>query len=174
MKDLKNLPILYLTMMGLLLAGTTAKADPLSIILGSPFQTVSPGGTVAFDATVTNNTDAVIFLNGDSSTLDALLDPSDLSDADYANFPLSLDPGESFTDPLFSVTVPIGTPAGIYAGSFEITGGGTDSASFNLGSADFNIDVTGTTAVIPEPSGLLLLISGMTGLAGTLRRRLIR
>ena len=47
MKDLKNLPILSLTMMSLLLAGTTAKADPLSTILGSPFQTISPGGTVA-------------------------------------------------------------------------------------------------------------------------------
>jgi PEP-CTERM motif len=170
MKDLKNLPILSLTMMGLLLAGTTAKADPLSIILGSPFQTVSPGGTVAFDATVTNNTEAVIFLNGDSATLDAPLDPSDLSDADYANFPLSLDPGESFSDPLFTVTVPPGTVAGIYAGSFEITGGGSDSELSNLGSVAFDIDVTGT--VVPEPSSLMLLISGMAGLAGTLRRRL--
>jgi len=172
MKDLKKLPLLSLTMMGLLLAGMTAKAEPLSIILGSPFQTVSPGGTVAFDATVTNTTEAVIFLNGDSSTLDASLEPSDLSDADYANFPPSLDPGESFSDPLFTVTVPLGTPGGIYAGSFEITGGGTNSASFNVGSADFNIDVTGTASVVPEPSSLMLLISGMAGLAGTLRRRL--
>jgi hypothetical protein len=171
MKNLKNLPILSLTMMGLLLAGTTARADLLSITLGSPFQTLSPGGTVAFDATVTNNTDAEIFLNGDSSTLDALLDPSDLSDADYASFPLSLDPGASFTDPLFTVTAPLGTSAGIYAGSFEITGGVDDSASFNLGSADFNIDVTGAAALVPEPSSLILLISGMAGLARTLRRR---
>ena len=171
MKNLKNLPLLSLTMMGLLLAGTTAKADPLSLILGSPFQTISPGGTVAFNATVTNTTGAAIFLNGDSSTLDALLDPSDLSDADYASFPLSLDPGASFTGPLFTVTVPLGTPGGIYAGSFEITGGGDGSASFSLGSADFNIDVTGTGAVVPEPSGLVLMFSGIAGLAGTLRRR---
>jgi hypothetical protein len=105
MKNLKNLPILSLTMMGLLLASTTAKADPLSLILGSPFQTISPGGTVAFDATVTNNTGDVVYLNGDSATLDALLDPSDLSDADYdSNFPLMLDPGGSVTNPLFTVT----------------------------------------------------------------------
>jgi type 1 fimbria pilin len=172
MKNLINLPILSLMIVGFLLAGTAAKADLVSFTISSPFQSTGSGGTVTFDATVTNNTNQVIYLNGDTWTLDALLNPSDLSDADYnIYFPLFLTPGESVTNPLFTVTVPPGTLSGIYAGSFEITGGSAGSDQSDLGSADFNVAVTGT--VVPEPPTVVLLLSGLAGLGRTLRRRRI-
>ena len=175
MKRLRSLPVPALTIAVCLLTSAAAKADPITFTLSDPFQSIAPGATVTFEATVTNNTHHTIYLNGDNSTLDADLDPSDLSDADYdVDFPLSLAADESVTAPLFTVTIPLGTPFDTYAGSFEITGGRDSSDQFDLGSADFDIEVTGSGTVVPEPSSLVLLTSGIAVLAAGLHRRLIQ
>jgi hypothetical protein len=61
---------------------------------------------------------------------------------------------------------------GHYAGSFAILGGSDVGAGDLLGSANFNVDVIG--GAVPEPSNLVLLLSGLVGLGTTLRRRLTR
>jgi hypothetical protein len=135
----------------LLLTARAAKADLLTLALSSPFQT-SGAGVVIFDATVTNNTAQLVFLNGDNSSVDS---PLTVDDSPYnTDFPLSLAAGASFTGELFAVDVPSGTPNDLYAGAFEITGGDGGSDQNVIATADFYVKV------IPEPSSVLLLATG--------------
>jgi PEP-CTERM motif len=164
MKSLRSLFLLPLTIVAFLVAGTAANADPLSITLDSPYQNVGPGQTVTFTATITNlDPTDTMYLNGDSFNLDA---PLSLDDSGFwNNSPFSLDPSSSSGDiELFTVSAPFDA-VGLYSGSFEILGGDPSDFTDVVGSATFNVNVT------PEPSSLLLLGSGLMGLATTVRRR---
>ncbi len=165
MKRFTNLLVFPVVVVGLLLAGASARADTITISLDSQYQS-GPGSVFTFFGTLTNTGSDTVYLNGYTPVLDAglVLDGNPF----FANAPLSLDPGQSTADiELFTITVPpYGLGSNFYAGTFEILGGGPSDDSL-LGSADFNINVT------PEPTSLVLLLTGMAGLAGALRRKLI-
>lgn len=171
MKSLRN-SLMFLTVAGLLLTGPNAKATTLSLTITQAFQAGSDGELLTFDATVTDTAaTGTVYLNSDSTTLSGplLLDDSPF----FNNFPLSMNPGDSFTGELFTVSIPLGTPQGLYPGTFEILGGGPSDFNDVIASANFNVFVT------PEPANAVLLLSGllMIGLVGfreVFHRQLIR
>jgi hypothetical protein len=138
-------------------ASAPANADTISIQLAAPFQQTGVGQTLIFDATLTNTSGATVYLNSDSASLAG---PLFLDDGPFfTNFPLSLDPGDSFTGELFDVVVPTGPSSlGLYAGTFSIIGGDPSDFTDVIASADFNVFVT------PEPASIVLLSSGIAAL----------
>jgi len=144
-----------------------AAADTLNLTLTNPLAIAVPGSTLTFDATVTaplSNT-GTVFLNGD--TLNLSLAGATLDDSPFLfNFPFSLNPGDTFTGDLFTVTIPSTIAQGLYNGSFEILGGSDFSSQDIIGSANFQVAAT------PEPSTWLLLSTGIVFVAvGVTRRR---
>ena len=173
MKRFRNLLILSLAVVSLLMVGTAAKADTLTLTLASPYQTSSISdlfsftGTIAYTAAdATNDGSVTEYLNGDSLIGDAGLT---LDDSPFlTNAPLTMNPGDSWTGLLFTATAPpYGLGSNFYTGTFSILGGPNSSAGGTLASEDFNIQVT------PEPTSFMLLGTGLMAFAGLARRKLL-
>lgn len=172
MKRFRNLLTLFLAVVGLLLVGTAAKADTLTLALDSAFQT-GPAGVFDFTGTIdytaadaTNDGGATEYLNGDSPFVSGgTLDDSPFNN----NAPLSMNPMDSTPDiDIFNVITPayIDGPASLntYTGYFTIVGGqsqaDTDPSVNVLSTVDFEIVVT------PEPPSWELLAMALMGLLG--------
>jgi hypothetical protein len=169
MKRLGSLPLLFLTIAGLVLAATVANADPLSLTFTQSSQSGVGGDTLTFDVTAINNSlTEVVNFNGDSLNINPAGNDLVTNDEFFANSPFFLNPGDSSEYEAFTVFIPDGTLPGLYTGSYQILGGDPSDFTDEVGIANFDVNVT------PEPSSLVLMLTGIAGLAGTLRRRLIR
>ncbi len=161
------LTLSMLVLTATLLLSVPAAADAINLTLSNPVQITGQGTTVTFTATVTApiTNGAPIFLNGDSFNVDA---PLTVDDSGFLfGFPLSMNPGDTFTGLLFTVNVPLTTPLGNYFGNFQILGG-SDGGALNPISLVVPFEVT----VVPEPASLMLLGTGALGLFGVVRRKL--
>ena len=153
----------------------SAHADAVTFTLTDPLGDLpATGGSLTFDATVSApaSNGAAVFLNGDSFNVDS---PATLNDSDFfANFPFFLNPGDSFTGDLFVLTAPASSTPETFQGSFTILGGSDGNASNVLGTVDFTLTVgPESVATTPEPSSIVMLGTGLLGLAGVVRRRFV-
>src|SRR5262249_46094466 len=148
----------------LVLMASTVSATPITLFFASSLLSASPGATVTFTGTVTETGGTTTFLLGDVVSVAPPLVEDDTPFLN--NFPIQLNGNQSFTDAILSVSVPLATAPGLYAGTFAILGGvGT------LASAPFAVNVTTTTAATPEPATLSLLGLGVAGLIAKRARR---
>lgn len=145
----------------------TAFADPILLTFTGPGSGVA-GTSVTLFATATNTSGADLPLDALGWTL---VSPFvDLDDsAFFTNWPLQLDaggPGLEFGPAaIFSVLIPLGTPAGLYSGNVaNLLGGGN-----LLASQTFDIEVA--SEAVPEPATNVLLAIGITVMAACRARR---
>ena len=156
-----------------LFASVAAHADTVTFTLLNPTQsTTTSGGTLSFNASVfapTTNTGSE-----DLTSLQFNINPGNAftinADPFLNTFPFTLAPGESYAGLLFTLSVPAGSLANAYTGSVDLYGGPLNT---NLGTQAFSVNVTPAVAVTPEPSSLLMLGTGLVGMAATFRRRVI-
>ena len=170
-KNARTLSMLALLVLpATLLLSSHAFADTISLSLTAPVQTGTAGSTVSFLATASapGTNGGTEFLNGDSFNVSS---PLTLDDSGFLfNFPLSLDPGDSFSGELFSFALPSDLPAGQYIGSFEILGG-ADGAFDTLSTVNFQVNVGPTVSAVPEPESLMLLAAGLPGIAFMVQKK---
>jgi hypothetical protein len=146
----------------LLLVGQSF-ADTLNLTLTNPIQTGAPNGTLIFDATVSAplSNSGILYLNGDNFNVS--LAGATIDDTGFLlNFPLSLDPNDTFTGTLFTVSLPSVLIPGVYNGFFEILGGSDPTAQNTLATVNFQINAP---APVPEPGTWILLATGLSLLA---------
>jgi hypothetical protein len=154
-----------------LLLSSRTFADTIDLSLNAPAQSGTAGSTVFFVATLSapDTNGGTVFLNGDSFDVST---PLTLDDSGFwFEFPVSLDPGDSVSGALFSVTLPSDIAAGSYTGFFAIVGGADSDAQDPLASVDFQVDVAPMASTVPEPESLMLLAAGLPGVALLMQRK---
>lgn len=164
--------ITFLFLAVFLFGSASAHADSVDFTLLNPAQSISSnGGILLFSATVSasaSNTGSE-----DLNSLEFNINPMNtfvIDESGFLNsFPLSLDPGQSYTGTLFGLLVPVDSASGMYGGSVVLDGGTANNA---LGTQTFSVNVTSSAAPTPEPSSFLLLGTGVIAMATSFRLRL--
>jgi hypothetical protein len=132
----------------------------------------APGGSVTFNATLTNSGTDTIWLNGDSSGVSA--SGLTIDDTPYLNnFPLFLIGGDAATANLFTVNIDPSVAPGNYFGSFTIVGGADAFAQDILATQNFEVTLPAVSSV-PEPDNFPLIIGLGFGMATIVGLRLCK
>lgn len=141
-----------------------AHADTVTLTLASPTEAGIAGETITYSATISapSTNSAAVYLNNETVDFNSL--PGATSDGTdlFLNFPFSLNPGDSASGDLFTVTLPADAAFGSYTGDFILQGGGDFSAEGTLDTVPFTLDV----GPVPEPSTWMLMGSGLLAVFG--------
>jgi hypothetical protein len=137
------------------LFATSAHAQ-LTVNLLLPSQSGPHGGTVTYDATLTNSGGGALDITGSSFTIIGAPAGLNLDDSPlFGNFPATFMAGDSFTAALFNLFIGDAAtiPAGTYFGDFtvETTAGNTTQ--------NWQLTVVPASSA-PEPTSLVLLLTG--------------
>jgi hypothetical protein len=154
----------------LLMAAPVCHGAVLNVAFVPDTLSGNPGDVLQFFGTLTNTTNAEVFINDDSFTfaIPGAVDASPFLN----NAPLSLGPlGSAGPFEFLDVTIPLGQAPGIYDGVFTVLGGSTDTARDNIGEAAFHVVVNGSA---PEPGSMLLFAAGAACLVSRRRRSVKR
>jgi PEP-CTERM motif-containing protein len=148
-------------------AGVTMNLFPLLSTGGS-------SGDLVIEATVTNDTAATFFLNGDAFSTGSLSPyVTSVDDSDFfADSPLSLGAGGSATFDFFDVKY-AGAPTGTYTvfADARLLGGPTASSIDFVTGNTISVMVQGSSiSPTPEPATWGLMLLGFGGMGALLRR----
>jgi hypothetical protein len=131
-------------------------ADVIDVELKFASVVGNPGSAVTFDGTLTNTSDATVFLTGAGLSLAGFAPENEDTTPFFADAPFSLGAGFS-TSPidLFTINVPEGFAPGAYQGGFTILGGVDAGFSDIMGSTDFTVQVN----AVPEPRYDIVIVA---------------
>jgi uncharacterized repeat protein (TIGR01451 family) len=136
-------------------------ADDVSVTIADPSQTATPGQTVDFTGTITNDIEDT----ADFTLSFSGFDSSNLTPNSLLSSPFSIGEGASTsTIDLFSVTLNSTIAPGTYPVDFLLQGRGSDPPN-EIRDADGEVTIT---AVTPEPSTMWLVAIGLITFATTL------
>ena len=160
-------------------------ADPITISIHLPpsgFLQTAPGSTVIVNGTLTNTTSSTLFVNSSGGAAN-MNQPPDANIVLSATFFIGpnmttyvLQPGQS-TDIVDFVRLfinPAAPDPSVTGGTIEVCGGADPLACNPLGIAGYSIIVSRTpvpTTSVPEPTTMLLLGTGLAGIATSAYRR---
>lgn len=170
MRTKQNVMMATLTLCLLACLSMTAQADPLSFTFTNANQTGAAGDVLTFDGTFTNGVGDVTITN---NSFNFPIEPGALTldDSPFVTNFLGqvVTSGGALSGDLFTVTIDAAATPGVYTGAFTVLYDGftVDLETFQA----FSVTVQGGPNPIPEPATMILLGTGLAGIAARARRR---